>query len=535
MSIAKRLALLIILAVAGLVSMGLFGFQQMKGLNTKLEYANNQIIPKLEKISDIEAAFLGLRIQMLTFVMSSDAQRSTAEQRLGEARQTLDRNIREYETQVSSDEDRKYHETSKALVRDYLEVIELGVTETNAGRPDEAMRYSSRAAEIGGRLSANIGEHIAYGERVAARSTAEAAEAYDRAKIVSVLAVVGITIVVAGLGILLHRHVSSALKNMVDTFSHIEAKLDFTARQPVSGNDEVAQAAAAFNRLLDRLQKSFHEIIDNAEVVHSAANRVATASGQMSIASGEQSEAASSMAATVEEMTVSINHVADRAGETNQLSASSGELAQRGRDIIGETVSGINSIAETVRHASEQIATLEQQSERINSVVSVIKDVADQTNLLALNAAIEAARAGEQGRGFAVVADEVRKLAERTTQSTQEISTTITAMQAGAQAAVDGIHAVVERVDQGVSHARQASHAIDEIGGSSRRTVEMVGDITDAIREQSIASTSIAQQVEKIAQMSEENSAAVQSTADAADELATLARTLQQVVAQYRI
>ena len=322
---------------------------------------------------------------------------------------------------------------------------------------------------------------------------------------------------------------------MVTMFKRIEHDLDFTGRLEVRGSDEVAQASTAFNRLLDRLQASFREISSHTEAVNTAANRVANASHEMSIASGHQSEAASSMAATVEEMTVSINHVADRAGEANQLSTASGELAHKGEGIIGDTVAGINSIAETVRHASEQISRLEQQSERINNVVSVIKEVADQTNLLALNAAIEAARAGEQGRGFAVVADEVRKLAERTTQSTQEIASTILEMQAGAQAAVQGIHAVVERVDTGVSRAEQANQAIQEIGDGSRRTVDMVGDISDAIREQSVASTAIAQQVEKIAQMSEENSAAAQSTSDTAGELAHLAQEMQQVVAQYRV
>ena len=165
--------------------------------------------------------------------------------------------------------------------------------------------------------------------------------------------------------------------------------------------------------------------------------------------------------------------MADRAGEANRLSSSSGELAVGGQAIIGQTVEGINGIAETVHQAAEQIARLETDSERINAVVAVIKDVADQTNLLALNAAIEAARAGEQGRGFAVVADEVRKLAERTTKSTQEIAATITEMQTGSQNAVQGIQAVVGRVEDGVAKAEKANQAIQEIGGSSQQTVAM--------------------------------------------------------------
>ena len=209
--------------------------------------------------------------------------------------------------------------------------------------------------------------------------------------------------------------------------------------------------------------------------------------------------------------------------------------AQRGAQVVQQTVEVMHQIAQQMQDASDGIEALDKQSQLISAILKTISGIADQTNLLALNAAIEAARAGEQGRGFAVVADEVRKLAERTTQSTQEIASTILEMQAGAQAAVHGIHAVVERVDEGVSRAEQANEAIQEIGEGSRKTVDMVGDISDAIREQSMASTAIAQQVEKIAQMSEENSAAAQSTSDTAGELAHLAQEMQQVVAQYRL
>lgn len=169
------------------------------------------------------------------------------------------------------------------------------------------------------------------------------------------------------------------------------------------------------------------------------------------------------------------------------------------------------------------------------TVVGLIQDVADQTNLLALNAAIEAARAGEQGRGFAVVADEVRKLAERTTKATQEIREVIAGMQDSAHATVNNMEHVVAQVETGVSLAQQASQSIQNIGQSAERTVLMVGDISKAIREQGVASTNIARQVESIAQMSEENCAIAQSIALAAQEMAQVSHTMQDTVRKFKV
>jgi len=178
---------------------------------------------------------------------------------------------------------------------------------------------------------------------------------------------------------------------------------------------------------------------------------------------------------------------------------------------------------------------LEQHSQQIAKIVLVIKEVADQTNLLALNAAIEAARAGEQGRGFAVVADEVRKLAETTASSTKEIAATIDTMRADAGHAVLSMRSVVSQVAQGVEHAHEANASIKKIGEGSRNAVGMVEEITAAIREQGVATNSIATKVERIAQMSEESSQAAVHSAEAALELDRVAAGMQEIVNAYRL
>ena len=195
----------------------------------------------------------------------------------------------------------------------------------------------------------------------------------------------------------------------------------------------------------------------------------------------------------------------------------------------------ITQIADTVHSIAAAIENLDKQSQQISSVVRVIKEVAEQTNLLALNAAIEAARAGEQGRGFAVVADEVRKLAERTTVATEEIAQMIQAVQDTSRSAINSVSSAVQRVGGGVSLANDAGFAIQKIENETQRVLELVGEISASLIQQRAASTDIAQQVEKVARMAEENSGSSGENASAANKLAALADHLQQVTAKFRI
>lgn len=331
------------------------------------------------------------------------------------------------------------------------------------------------------------------------------------------------------------RSITGPLNQMRTTISEVEKNGDFTRRIPVDSEDEAGQTAKSFNELMAALQQTLGQVLDSVAKVSDAAQSLSAASGQVAAGSSSQSEATSSMAAAVEEMTVSINHVSDSAREAVEISRKSGKLSTEGGEVIQKAAAEMSQIAETVRHTAKTIEELGQQSNQISSIVQVIKDVADQTNLLALNAAIEAARAGEQGRGFAVVADEVRKLAERTTKATAEITQMIGAIQHSAQAAVSTMDSAVGQVSGGVALANQAGSAIVQIKDGAERVVGVVNDISSALAEQSSASNDIAGQVEKVAQMTEENNAAAAETANAANNLQVLANNMRAAVSRFKI
>lgn len=341
------------------------------------------------------------------------------------------------------------------------------------------------------------------------------------------------TALAVSVAFLLSRSIAARLQQVVEVARDIaQGRLD--SRIERAGRDEIGVLLDAFATMQQRLREMIGQIRAGAVQLVEAAQNISSASTQLSVSTQEQSQAASSMAATVEELTVSINHVADNANEAHGLSSDSGRQSAEGGAVIQETLASMQRIADTVQGAAAQIAELGQHSDQISSIVNVIKEIADQTNLLALNAAIEAARAGEQGRGFAVVADEVRLLAQRTANSTQEITEMIKKIQLGTRNAVSNMEVGVQQVSGGVEQASQAGDAIVAIRQASGRVVDVVDQISLALREQTVASQDVARNVERIAQMSMQNSEAVADTSRTAQGLQQLALSLEKQVASFR-
>jgi len=299
--------------------------------------------------------------------------------------------------------------------------------------------------------------------------------------------------------------------------------------------DELGVLLASLGQMQSSLADLVRKIQANAGEVSSAAAALVSTAEQVSVSTESQSQAASSMAAAVEEMTVSVSHISDSAQSASATTGESHALSGKSRDVVTLAGAEMTGIASGIERSAGLVKTLQGQSDEISSIAEVIKNIAEQTNLLALNAAIEAARAGEEGRGFAVVADAVRNLAERTANSTAEISVTIEKIQHSTKLVFNDMNDSVVRAKAGLALSQEAGTTIAQQAQSSQQVMASVNEISAALREQSQASNEIARHVESIAQMAEENTGAVAHTKESAQRLEQLATELQASVMRFSV
>ena len=310
---------------------------------------------------------------------------------------------------------------------------------------------------------------------------------------------------------------------------------DLTVKIEDSENDAIGNLFKGFNEAVDKIQELITDITAVAVATANASNEISSSSEQMAAGAQEQSAQTAEVASAVEEMTSTIMETTRNISIAAQKSKEAGEIASTGGKVVEETVAGMNKIAMVVSQSAEIVRELGNSSDQIGEIIQVIDDIADQTNLLALNAAIEAARAGEQGRGFAVVADEVRKLAERTTKATKEIADTIKKIQKDTGGAVESIEMGTKEVEKGKELANKAGDSLKSIIKGTTVVVDVVTQVAAASEEQSATSEQISKSIEGINNVTQESATGVQQIARASEDLNRLTNNLQTLISKFKL
>ncbi len=309
---------------------------------------------------------------------------------------------------------------------------------------------------------------------------------------------------------------------------------DLTVSLEVEKDDEIGKLFEGFNQAVENVGNLISSVGSAVQATASASNEISSSSEEMAAGAREQSSQTTDVASAVEEMTKTIFETTKNSSSAADAAKNAGLIAKEGGKVVSETIEGMNRVAQVVKKSAETVQELGKSSDQIGEIVQVIDDIADQTNLLALNAAIEAARAGEQGRGFAVVADEVRKLAERTTKATKEIATMIRQIQKDTEGAVISMKEGTVEVEKGKALADKAGQSLSEIIKGAEEVVDMSTQVAAASEEQASAAEQISKNIEAISNVAHESAVGVQQIARASEDLSRLTVNLQELISKFK-
>jgi methyl-accepting chemotaxis protein len=334
----------------------------------------------------------------------------------------------------------------------------------------------------------------------------------------------------------INRQIAEPLRQLADSLKDIsEGEGDLTRRLEFDSGDELGVVGKSFDTFMEKLHGIMSQIAANTHQLASASEEISTSAALMAERADTQQNQTTQISTAMQEMSSTVLQVSENSNKATEASRQAAETAREGGGIVEETLTQMRAIAESVEGTAKKMEELGKSSDQIGRIAGVIDDIADQTNLLALNAAIEAARAGEQGRGFAVVADEVRKLAERTTTATKEIAQMITNIQNETKTAVTAMEAGTKQVENGVKSTARAGDSLKQIIEMAERVGDMITHIATAATEQSSATEEINQNLEQIAKLVKESAVGAQQAAKACQDLSELALDLQNMVGNFNL
>ena len=519
-----------------LVLVGLFGLGQMKTLRESAEVIEESWMPSIESIHDTAANIAAIRLESLRLITSTQsAVRDRSKGIIKAQREELLKRLNDHEALLASDQERALLDGLKADTAKYMGILDQIISHIDAGQSEQAYtRLNSELAPQGTLLDKKLEQMISFNQQGAETAADAAEQMYQRA-----LWVVASIIVIALIATLLlawqlTRSITAPINQALTAAQRIAAG-NLSGEIVSSGRDEAAQLLQALAEMQGNLRSTIRGISESAQQLASAAEEMSSVMEQSTRGLQQQNDQIEQAATAVTEMSTAVDEVAANAVSSAQASQASNEDSKHGHVQVSETISSIQQLVSAVLGASEQAEGLASQAQDISKVLEVIRGIAGQTNLLALNAAIEAARAGEAGRGFAVVADEVRSLAQRTQNSTEEIELMISSIQQGTGATVGALQSSAEQASHTLRRANSAGKALEKITASISHINERNLVIASAAEQQALVAREVDQNLVTIRDLSTQTAAGATETSAASQELSRLAVDLNGLVTRFVI
>ena len=535
MKIGTRLSLGFGLVLLLLILLGLMGINGMRKINRSLDRITTDNYTKIKLANDVDAKIGSLIEGIEMMLLKDQAGKVAAKQEIDSLRVEYKELMDKLEKLEVTDKGKELIAAAKASLEDGKkannEVIEL----SQANKTSEALAvFNKEAFSLDMRIKTAFKAIIQYQEKQMDASVFEANKQYTRSIITS-FAIIGVSVVFGILvSFFITRGITRPLSDGVSVANALAAG-DLTVAVESKSKDETGQLMEAMKAMANNLRTTISQVSETSSQVASAANQLQATAAQIATGAEEVASQTNTVATASEEMSATSTEIASNCSMAADASRKTADSANAGAAVVQETITGMEVIAERVRETSRTIEALGSRSDQIGQIVGTIEDIADQTNLLALNAAIEAARAGEQGRGFAVVADEVRALAERTTKATREIGEMIKAIQKETQEAVKAMDIGVKEVEKGAVSSQKSGKALEDILERVNEVTMQVNQIATAAEEQTATTGEVTSNIQQITEVVSQTARGADETAGAAAQLAIQAQDLQNLVGRFRL
>lgn len=534
MRIGSRASLGFGLVALLLAAVGVFSLAKMSVLRSSAQVIEQSWMPHIEDTHAMADRVTTIRMEALRLIAipEADVQRKSKAVN-NDSRSQLLQQLRTYKAQVGTPQEGLLIDNLERSVATYSNILDQVIAKIEAQQSREAyVLLSEQLAPEGSKLDGHLRALIAYSQQGADAAARDAATLYERTQLIVVVIIVASLILTLVLALALTRSIVRPIQQALGVARTI-ASGDLTTPIVHQGKDEPAQLLAALATMQDNLRATIRSISDSSQQLASAAEEMSSVMEESTRSLQAQNDEIELAATAVTEMSAAVDEVASNAVSTSEASKASDADSQHGHQQVTETIESIQGLVSEVMNASTQAQGLATQAQDISKVLEVIRGIAGQTNLLALNAAIEAARAGEAGRGFAVVADEVRSLAQRTQDSTQEIEEMISGIQTGTQDTVGAMQNSASRAEQTLQRASGAGQALEKITAAISQINQRNLVIASAAEQQSLVAREVDRSLVNIRDLSTQTAAGATQTSAASQELSRLAVDLNGLVTRF--